>query len=116
LDQASSGAAVKDARFIRAESAVVTPDGWGREGQTPVSVSDLRFSICEISSDHLQIVAGGFERLSITCASTGVPKTPTLSMAWPEIKTSPQLGGAPRGVDHRTALEDNTVHVNLIPI
>jgi hypothetical protein len=63
LDQASSGAAVKDARFIRAESAVVTPDGWGREGQTPVSVSDLRLSICDISSDHLQIVAGGFERL-----------------------------------------------------
>ena len=63
MDQASSGAAVKDARFIRAESAVVTPDGWGREGQTPVSVSDLRLSICDVSSDHLQIVAGGFERL-----------------------------------------------------
>ena len=42
---------------------MVTPDGWEREGQTPVSVSDLRLSICDSSSDHLQMVAGGFERL-----------------------------------------------------
>jgi hypothetical protein len=59
LAQARSGAAVKDVRFMHAASAVVILDGCGSEGQG----SDLRLSGCNINSDYVQVVAGGFESL-----------------------------------------------------
>jgi hypothetical protein len=44
---------------MRAASAVVVLDGCGSEGQG----FDLRLSGCDINSDHVQVVAGGFESL-----------------------------------------------------
>ena len=44
---------------MHAASAVVILDGCGSEGQG----SDLRLSGCNISSDHIQVVAGRFESL-----------------------------------------------------
>ena len=44
---------------MHAASAVVILDGCGSEGQG----FDLRLSGCDISSDHIQVVAGRFECL-----------------------------------------------------
>jgi len=69
-------------------------DGCGSEGQAPVSASDLRLSGCDFSSDHVQVVAGGFERLFCVMMrnKSGVVIKGHIALPAETIKDSQQTG------------------------